>query len=74
VFVAQLTPRTGHFCQSLHVAMQLGLYLHLLQDAWRVVSEDSRNVDFESFLLIVCTGQIFTWFTRTARYTRLSSI
>ena len=34
---------TGHFCQSLHVAMQLGLYHRRRSqgvDVWRVVSED----------------------------------
>ena len=32
----------GHFCRPLHVAMQLGLYLHL-NGAWRTVSEESKE-------------------------------
>jgi hypothetical protein len=32
----------GHFCRPLHVAMQLGLYLHLY-GAWRTVSEESKE-------------------------------
>src|ERR1700730_3711011 len=34
----------GHFCLALHVAMQVGPYLHHSQSvggAWRMVSEDS---------------------------------
>ena len=41
--------RIGHFCQPLHVAMQLGLYLHprwihiLRRGARRIVSEDTES-------------------------------
>ena len=39
--------------KPLHVAMQHGLYLHSFGSAWRVVSEDSKNLD--GFLrFIVC--------------------
>ena len=33
----------GHFCLALHVAMQIGPYLHLQfsEGAWHMVSEDS---------------------------------
>ena len=45
---------------SLHVAMQMGLYLHSQNvNVWRVVSEDSDQDD-RSFLLIVRTVWIFT--------------
>ena len=51
----------GHFCLTLHVAMQLGLYLpgRFLSLVWRAVSEGSRRVG-ESSLLIVRTRRIFT--------------
>jgi hypothetical protein len=40
----------------LHVAMQMGLYLHrLITDVWRVVSGDSDLRSDQSFLLIDCT-------------------
>ena len=41
------TKGSGHFCHSLHIAMQSGLYLfHLLKDGiWRTVSEDSSGID-----------------------------
>ena len=45
---------------SLHVAMQMGLYLHSRDvNVWRVVSEDSDQDD-RSFLLIVRTVWIVT--------------
>ncbi|MFO0702237.1 MAG: hypothetical protein U0236_23775, partial [Nitrospira sp.] len=36
--------RPGHFCLTLHVAMQLGLYLPgpFTDPVWRAVSEDSE--------------------------------
>ena len=44
----------------LHVAMQMGLYLHRQAiGVWRVVSEDSDDLH-QSFLLIGCTSWIFT--------------
>ena len=45
---------------SLHVAMQMGLYLHSRKPSvWRVVSEDS-DPSGQSFLLIVRTDRIVT--------------
>ena len=45
---------------TLHVAKQMGLYLHRqIADVWRVVSEDT-DVKHQSFLLIGCTGRIVT--------------
>ena len=39
---------------TLHVAMQIGLYLHRIEfGVWHVVSEDSGS--HQSFLLIDCT-------------------
>ena len=66
--------RAGHFCQPLHVAVQLGLYLHPFENgARRIVSEDSGSARcvrqgkpchlqsrIRSFLLIACTSWIFT--------------
>ena len=41
--------------------MQLGLYLHRRDvGVWRVVSEDSDHRSDQPFLLIDCTGWIFT--------------
>src|SRR5437879_48484 len=35
----------SHFCLALHVAMQVGPYLHLAyRDVWRMVSEDSVSL------------------------------
>ncbi len=43
-----------HFCISPYIAARIGLYLHLLPDVWRIVSEDS-SLRKKSFLLIVST-------------------
>jgi hypothetical protein len=51
------TGRPGHFCLALHVAMQVGLYLHRYSGARRTVSEDPAVY---SFLLITPTCHIFT--------------
>ena len=55
----------GHFCLTLHVAMQLGLYLHegITLRVRRIVSEDSGHFD-RPFLLIVRTERIVTASTR----------
>ncbi len=38
----QLDRGPGHFCLALHVAMQVGPYLHpICRDVWHMVSEDS---------------------------------
>src|SRR5690349_14253731 len=51
----------GHFCRPLHVAMQLGLYLHPPgAGAWRTVSEDSGGPRPRPFLLIICTHRVVT--------------
>src|ERR1700733_101875 len=41
----------GHFCLALHVAMQLGLYLHegITLRVRRIVSEDSESLPMTSF-------------------------
>ena len=53
---------SGHFCHSLHVAMQSGLYLlPIYIGVWRTVSEDFES-QIRSFLLIICTQHIFTRF------------
>src|SRR6267154_3147176 len=41
----------GHFCLTLHVAMQLGLYLHegITLHVRRIVSEDSGSLPMTSF-------------------------
>src|SRR5271163_924251 len=48
---------TGHFCRFLHVAMQVGLYLHpTFVGVWHIVSEDSSGLCIRwPFLLIICT-------------------
>src|SRR5919198_105876 len=54
-FRASEARRSGHFCLTLHVAMQLGLYLHeRLRSVRRTVSEDS--------------GWLVSSFHRTLRY------
>ena len=43
----QIRRGPGHFCLALHVAMQIGPYLHahnLSESAWHMVSEDSGVV------------------------------
>ena len=51
---------TGHFCQSLHVAMQFGLSLIQLELDSGVQSLRILEAVFESFLLIICTRRIVT--------------
>ena len=65
-----------HFCQPLHVAMQLGLSHQHFESkakcAWRIVSEDpttSKNRRV-GFLLIVCTDRIFTAMSVDRAYAR----
>jgi hypothetical protein len=57
--------------------MQMGLYLHRQAvGVWRVVSEDSDDLH-QSFLLIGCTGWIFTsplledWYHRILSYSSI---
>jgi len=67
------------FTLLLHVAMQMGLYLHqrcasLVVSVWRVVSEDSDHGCDQPFLLIDCTGWVVTWrVVPTRRYHRILS-
>ena len=60
---------TGHFCRSLHVAMQFGL--SLIQSTRLDSGVQSLRIlegIFESFLLIICTRRIVTRiFNRVAR-------
>ena len=55
--------------------MQLGLYLHLLRGAWRVVSEDSRNhCSFEPFLQVVPMSVAFLLPDRFLLKTLIASV
>src|SRR5262249_35286343 len=76
---------SGHFCLTLHVAMQIGLYHHAVLSTeysvlcvWRIVSEDikrqtppfcGRRCIIRSFLLIACAAWIVT--AQLSKYQRI---